>query len=68
VRLPLVPVIVSVYVPVGVLPVVVTFMVLFPEPPVMGLGLKEALALEGSPLALKVTLPVKPPEGLTVAV
>lgn len=41
-------------------------MVLDPEPPVMGLGLNVALAPEGSPLALIVTFPVKPPEGVTV--
>jgi len=51
-----------------VLAVVVTLTVLFPEPPLIGFGLKVALAPEGSPLALKVTLPVKPPEGVTVAV
>jgi hypothetical protein len=68
VRLPLVPVIVSVKVPVVVLEIVETFMVLVPEPPVIGLVLKVADAPEGSPLALRVTLPVKPPEGVTVAV
>ena len=65
---PLVPVMVSVYVPVGVVELVVTLMVLLPEPPVMGFGLNEALAPEGSPPTLRLTLPVKPPVGLTVAV
>jgi hypothetical protein len=51
-----------------VLLVVDTLMVLDPEPPVMGLGLNVAVAPEGSPLALSVTLPEKPPEGVTVAV
>jgi hypothetical protein len=51
-----------------VLALVLTFMVLFPEPPVTGFGLNVALAPEGSPLELIVTLPVKPPDGLTVAV
>ena len=43
-------------------------MVLVPEPPVIGFGLNGALAPEGSPLTLKFTLPVKPPDGLTDAV
>jgi hypothetical protein len=47
---------------------VVTLMVLLPEPPVIEAGLNVALAPEGSPLALRLTLPVKLPEGLTVAV
>jgi hypothetical protein len=51
-----------------VVELVVTVMVPLPEPPVMGLGLKLALAPEGSPLAVKVTLPVKPPDAVTVAV
>jgi hypothetical protein len=51
-----------------VLVLVVTLMVLLPEPLLIGFGLKLALAPEGSPVALKVTLPVKPPEGVTVAV
>jgi len=42
-------------------------MVLFPEP-AMGFTLNVTLALEGSPLTLKFTLPVKPPDGVTVAV
>lgn len=41
-------------------------MVLLPE--LIGFGLNEALAPVGSPLALNVTLAVKPPDGVTVAV
>jgi len=50
-----------------VLALVVTLMVLFPEPAI-GFTLNVALAPEGSPLTLKFTLPVKPPDGVTVAV
>jgi len=49
-----------------VLELVVTLMVLFPEP--IGFGLNVAPAPEGSPLTLKLTLLVKPPDGVTVAV
>ena len=45
----------------------VTLMVLLPEPATDG-GLKEAMAPKGSPLALNNTVPVKPPDGVTVAV
>ena len=38
----------------------VTLMVLFPEPFVTGFELKVALAPEGSPLTLKLTVPVNP--------
>ena len=41
-------------------------MLLFPE--AIGFGLNVALAPEGSPVALKLTLLVKPPDGVTVAV
>jgi hypothetical protein len=41
--------------------------VLVPEPAIEA-GLNVALALEGSPLTLKLTLPVKPPDEVTVAV
>jgi hypothetical protein len=51
-----------------VLALVVTFMVLLPEPPVIGFVPNVALAPEGRPLTLKVTLPVKPFSGETVAV
>jgi len=64
---PLSPVIVKGYVPVGVVALVVTVMVDEPEV-VTDAGLKLALAPAGSPLELKVTVPVKPPDGVTVAV
>jgi hypothetical protein len=51
-----------------VLVLVVTLTVLFPEPPLIGFELNVALAPVGSPPTLKVTLPVKPPDGATVAV
>ena len=50
------------------LELVVTLMVLLPDPPLIGFGLNEALAPEGRPLALRVTLPVKLPTAVTVAV
>jgi hypothetical protein len=68
VRLPLFPVTVRVKFPVGVLELVVTLMLLVPEPPLIGFVPKLAVAPVGSPLALKVTLPVKPFSGATVAV
>ena len=37
-----------------------TVRVQFPEPFVIGFGLKAALAPEGSPLTLKLTVPVNP--------
>src|SRR5262249_33617797 len=66
-RLPLVPVMVSVYVPAGVLVLVVTDIVDEPDP-VTDVGLKLALAPAGSPLALKVITPLKPPDPVAVAV
>ena len=65
--MPLAPVIVNGYVPDGVVLMVVTVMVEEPDV-VTDAGLKLALAPDGSPLALKVTVPVKPPDGVTVAV
>jgi|SRR6516162_3655874 hypothetical protein len=65
---PPVPVIVSVYVPAGVLELVLTFIALLPEPPAIGLVPNVALAPEGNPVTLNVTLLVKPPEGFTVTV
>src|ERR1019366_2741397 len=59
VRLPLVPVIVSVGLPIGVLVVVVTFSVALPEP-VTDAGLNNPDAPAGRPLTLRATLPVKP--------
>ena len=49
------------------LALVVTFMVLLPEPPVIEVGLNVPLAPDGNPLTLTLTLPVKPPDGVTVA-
>jgi len=64
---PLVPVIVMLYVPVGVVLTVVTVIVDGPEP-VTELGLKLAPAPVGSPLALKLTAPVNPFTAPTVTV
>src|SRR5215467_10403005 len=66
-RLPLVPVMVTVYVPAGVVVLVVTDMVDEPEP-VTDVGLKLALAPAGNPLALRFTTPENPPDPVTVAV
>lgn len=63
------PVIVNVYVPRGVAGAVrrvVTRMVVVPD--VTDVGLNVAVALAGNPLTLKLTSPVKPPEGVTVTV
>lgn len=64
---PLVPVMVNGKLPVGVVVLVVTVNVelpeVFTEP-----GLNDALAPAGSPLALRATVPVKPPDGVIVAV
>jgi hypothetical protein len=46
---------------------VVTFIVVEPEP-FTDVGLKAAVAPGGSPLTLKLTLPVNPVPGVTVAV
>src|SRR5262244_992627 len=59
VKLPLVPVIVSVDVPTGVLPVVVTVNVELPLP-VTDAGEKLAVVPAGNPLAPSVTTPVNP--------
>jgi len=53
--------------PVGVLPELVTVMVVEPEVVTVA-GLKEALAPEGNPLAAKLTEPVKPVADATVTV
>jgi hypothetical protein len=57
---------VRVELPTGVLVLVVTVIVDDPVP-VTVVGLKVAVAPVGSPLALKVTTPLKPPDGVTVA-
>ena len=67
VRVPLVPVIVKGNVPVGVVLLVVTVIVEEPDV-VTDVGLKLAPAPAGNPLALKVTVPVNPPDGVTVMV
>ncbi len=67
VRLPLVPVIVSVRVPVGVLDRVEIVSVEEPEP-VTDVGLNDALVREGKPLTLKVTVPPNPLMAVTVTV
>jgi hypothetical protein len=56
---PLVPVTVIVYVFTGVVPEVATVSV--EDVPVVGFGLKLAVAPVGNPLALRLTLPAKPP-------
>ena len=56
-RLPLVPVMVSVYVPVGVVVDVETVSVELPEPETDD-GLKLAVAPVGNPLTLRFTVPV----------
>jgi hypothetical protein len=52
---------------VGVVELVVTLMVLEPDPATEA-GLNVALAPAGSPDGLKLTVPVKPPDGVTVTV
>lgn len=64
--MPLVPVIVRLNVPVGIIVVVVTVMVDAPDPG-NELGLKLAVAPAGSPVALKVTTPLNPPTEAIVA-
>lgn len=59
VRLPLAPVMVSVYVPAGVVEEVVTFRVEDPAP-LIEAGLKLPEAPVGNPLTLNATLPLKP--------
>ena len=68
VKPPPVPVIVSVLFPAGVLELVVTCSVLLPDPPLIGFGLNVALAPDGNPLTLRVTLLLKPPDGVSVTV
>jgi hypothetical protein len=49
-----------------VLAPVVTLRVLLPAPPLIEVGLNAAVAPEGSPLALRLTVPLKPPDAATV--
>jgi hypothetical protein len=67
VRLPLVPVMVSVELPVGVVPAAVTVSVEGPLP-LMVAGEKLAVAPVGKPLALRVTVPANPFRAPTVTV
>ena len=53
--------------PVGVVDAVVTVKVEDPDV-VTDAGLNEAVAPAGNPLTLKFTVPVNPPDGVTVAV
>jgi hypothetical protein len=64
---PLLPIIFRVNVPAGVCLVVETVKTEFP-PPVIEVGLKVPVAFAGKPLTLKVTSPLNPFCGLTVAV
>ena len=57
---PLVPVMVKVDVAAGVLAAVITVMIVVPDPPVMVAGLKLAVAPDGNPVTLGVTVPLKP--------
>lgn len=63
VRLPLTPVTVTLAVPVVAVADAVKVNVLVP---VVGFGANDAVTPDGRPLALRVTLPVKPPDGVTV--
>ena len=65
VKLPLAPVIVSVYVPTGVLVLVVTESV---DEVVAGFGVKLPVAPAGRPLAVNATWPVNPLIGVTATV
>ena len=65
--MPLVPVMVNGKLPVGVVLAVVTVMVDEPDV-VTDVGVKLAVAPAGSPLTPKVTVPVNPPDGVTVTV
>ena len=67
VKLPLVPVMVTVKVPALALQVLVRFSVDVPEP-VTEAGLKFAVIPAGSPLMLRATAPVNPPDDVAVRV
>src|ERR1700716_1015556 len=62
VRLPLVPVMLSGYVPTGVLATVVMFNV--EVVPGAGLGVNDPAAPDGSPITVKLTGPLNPPVGV----
>jgi len=66
--IPLVPVIVNLKVPeVALLQAPVSFKVDVPEPVTVA-GVKVAVTPAGSPLTLRATAPVNPPDGVTVMV
>ena len=65
--MPLVAVMVRVEVPVGVELAVLTDRVVDPEPATEA-GVKLAVAPEGNPVTLKLTVPVNPLEGVTFTV
>lgn len=65
--LPLVPFRVRVYVPLGDDEVVVILNVELPEP-VMVVGVNVPVVLAGTPVAVRATTPVNPPEGVIVTV
>jgi hypothetical protein len=67
VTLPLIPVIVSVDVPTGVLPVIVTVKVELPVPVTVA-GEKPAVAPAGNPLALSAMEPEKPENAVVLTV
>lgn len=64
---PLVPVTVRGYVPVGVVVAALTVMVEAPDVVTDG-GLKLAVAFAGNPLTLNAIVPVNPPDGVAVTV
>jgi hypothetical protein len=66
-KLPLVPVIVTGKLPAGVVALDVIVIVVDPDA-VIDVGSKLAVAPDGRPLALKVTSPVNPADGVTVTV
>jgi hypothetical protein len=67
VKVELVPVIVNVWLCLGVLLLVLTVMVEEPDL-LIEAGLKEAVAPVGSPLALNATVPENPLDGVTLTV
>jgi hypothetical protein len=67
-RLPLAPVMVSVYVPAGVVLTVATLNAEEPDPPLMDVGLKLPVAPVGKPLTLSDTVPLNPFSDPTFAV
>ena len=66
-RPPLVPVIVNGKLPAGVVALETTVIVEDPDV-VIDVGLKVAVTPDGSPLTLKITVPMNPADGKTVAV